>query len=29
MPIINLNDRALEDNELEFVSVYKGEEQWT
>ena len=26
MPIINLNDRALEDNELEFVSVYKGEE---
>lgn len=25
MPIINLNDRALEDNELEFVSIYKGE----
>lgn len=25
MPIINLNDRALEDSELEFVEVYKGE----
>lgn len=25
MPLINLNDRALEDNELEFVEVYKGE----
>ena len=25
MPIINLNDRALEDNELEFVEVFKGE----
>lgn len=23
MPLINLNDRALEDNELEFVEVYK------
>ena len=25
MPIINLNDRALTDNELEFVDVFKGE----
>ena len=25
MPIINLNNRALEDDELEFVNVYKGE----
>jgi hypothetical protein len=25
MPIINLNDRALEDSELEFVEVFKGE----
>ena len=26
MPIINLNDRALNDNELEFVDVFKGGE---
>lgn len=25
MPIINLNDRALNENELEFVEVFKGE----
>lgn len=25
MPIVNLNDRALEDNELDFVDVFKGE----
>lgn len=25
MPLINLNDRVLEENELEFVEVYKGE----
>lgn len=26
MPIINLNDRALEDHEYDFVKVFKGEE---